>query len=390
MASSAHAVPAMRSHSSPPRVIYLVTEDWYFISHRLPMARAARDAGFDVHVATHVDRHGAAIAAEGFTLHPLAWRRGSLNPRDLVSLIRSVRKLYRSLTPDLAHHVSVEASVVGSLAATGMPIACVNAITGLGGTFLGRSMKARLARWPLKTTLRWLLRRPTSTVLVQNPDDRATIASLGVDASRIVLIPGSGVDIDAMSPLPEPAGAVSIAFVGRLLEYKGIRTLVAAHELLGRRGHDIRLLIAGVPDATNRGSVTADEIAAWTRRANIVHLGFVDDIRTVWASAHIAALPSRGGEGVPLSLIEAAACGRALVATDTAGCREIVRNGVNGLLVPPDDAQALADAIDRLANDPDLRRKFGQASRALVEREFSNARVGRDLVSLYRRILPVA
>ena len=386
--TSVNAVPGMRSISTPPRVIYLVTEDWYFISHRLPMARAARNAGFEVHVATRVDRHGGAIEAEGFKLHPLLWRRGSLNPGDRVALIRAVRRLYRSLMPDLAHHVSVEASIIGSFAAIGLPIVCVNAVTGLGGVFYGHSMMERLARWPLMTVLRWLLRRPHATVLVQNPDDRAAIERLGVDASRIALIPGSGVDIEVMKPLAEPAGVVTVAFVGRLLEPKGIRTLVEAHDLLCRRGRNYRLLIAGLPDAANRSSINADEVAAWTHRTNVVYLGHVNDVRTVWASAHIAVLPSRVGEGMPLSMIEAAACGRPLIATDTPGCRDIVRNGLNGLLAPPDNAQALADAIDRLANDPDLRRKFGQASRELVEHEFSSARVGRDLVSLYRRILP--
>lgn len=358
------------------------------MSHRLPMARAARAAGFEVHVATRVDRHGEAIEREGFALHPLPWRRGSLNPGHVVPLISAVRKVYRDVDPDLAHHVSVEASVIGSLAAVGLRVVCVNAITGFGGTFLGGSIKAKLARGPVAGALRWALRRPNSVALVQNPDDRATVARLGVDPNRIALIPGSGVDVEAMMVTPEPAGPVTIAFAGRLLEYKGIRTLVAAHDLLTKRGRDVRLLIAGTPDPTNRGSVSADEIAGWKKRASVSYLGQVKDIRTVWAAAHIAALPSRGGEGVPLSLIEAAACGRPLVATDTPGCREIVRNGVNGLLVPPDDAEALAQAIDRLANDANLRRAFGQASRELAEREFSGARVGRDLVALYRRVLP--
>ena len=163
-------------------MIYLVTEDWYFISHRLPMARAARDAGFEVHVATRVDRHAAAIAAEGFHLHPLAWRRGSFNPRDLMQIVREVRALYRTLKPDLAHHVAVQASVVGSLAATGLPIVCVNAITGLGTAFLGNNLKAQMARPMVTLLLRALLNRKNSAVLVQNPDDRAEIERLGVSA----------------------------------------------------------------------------------------------------------------------------------------------------------------------------------------------------------------
>jgi mannose/cellobiose epimerase-like protein (N-acyl-D-glucosamine 2-epimerase family)/glycosyltransferase involved in cell wall biosynthesis len=374
------------SEKAAPRVIYLVTEDWYFISHRLPMARAARDAGFEVHVATRVDRHGAAITAEGFHLHPISWRRGSLDPRDLFRVVREVRKLYRRLAPDLAHHVALPATVVGSLAATGLPVACLNAMTGLGTMFISDTAKVRMARAVLTVALRRLLNRSRSAVLVQNLDDRAVIAGLGVDADRIALVPGSGVDIDALTPAPEPAGPITVAFVGRLVESKGIRTLVAAHERLGERGRDIRLKIAGLPDPANPTSISPQEIEAWTRRPNVTHLGFVADIVGLWASAHIAVLPSHR-EGMPLSLLEAAACGRPLIATDVPGCRDIARPDVNAFLVPLDDTEALADAIDRLARDGALRRRFGQASRELVEKEFSSARIGRDLVSLYRHLL---
>lgn len=379
-------LPAGSERRPAPRVIYLVTEDWYFISHRLPMARAARNAGFEVHVATRIDRHGAAIEAEGFHLHPVSWRRGSLDPRDLVRVVREVRKLYRGLKPDLAHHVALPATVVGSLAAIGLPVVCLNAMTGLGTMFINDTAKVRMARPIVRLALRRLLNRPRAAVLVQNLDDRAVIERLGVNGERIAVIPGSGVDIDAMMPLPEPADPVTLAFVGRLVESKGIRTLLAAHERLGQRGRDIRLLIAGLPDPANPTSIPPREIEAWSRRPNVKVLGFVEDIAALWARAHIAVLPSYR-EGLPLSLLEAAACGRPLVATDVPGCREIACPGVNGFLVPLDDAEALADAIDRLALDPQLRRKFGKAGRELVELKFSSQRIGRDVVSLYRRLL---
>jgi mannose/cellobiose epimerase-like protein (N-acyl-D-glucosamine 2-epimerase family)/glycosyltransferase involved in cell wall biosynthesis len=379
-------VAANSPHRSKSRVIYLVTEDWYFISHRLPMARAARDAGFEVHVATRVDRHGAAIEAEGFHLHPISWRRGSLDPRDLVRVVREVRRLYRNIKPDLAHHVALPATVVGSLAATGLPIICLNAMTGLGTMFTGNTVKVRLVRAGLTLALRGLLNRARSAILVQNLDDRAVIERLGVDGARIALIPGSGVDIDKMTPKPEPPGPVIVAFVGRLVESKGVRTLLAAHERLGQRGRPIQLLLAGTPDPANPMSIPAQDIEAWSKRPNVTHLGFVEDIGALWGSAHIAVLPSHR-EGMPLSLLEAAASGRPLVATDVPGCRDIARPGINGFLVPLDDAEALADAIDRLAGDPELRRRFGRASRHLVEQHFSSSLVGADLVKLYRRLL---
>jgi glycosyltransferase involved in cell wall biosynthesis len=253
--------------------------------------------------------------------------------------------------------------------------------------FSSNSAKARIMRPGVMLVLRALLNRPRSAVLVQNRDDRSTIERLRVAADRIALIPGSGVDTDAMQPLPEPDGPITVAFAGRLIDSKGVRTLVAAHDVLRRRGREIKLLIAGRPDPANPSSISSDEIASWTRVPDRAHLGFVDDITAVWRAAHIAALPSRGGEGVPLSLLEAAACGRPLVATDTTGCRDIARHGVNALLAPPDDAEALADAIDRLARDAKLRHTFAQAGRELVELEFSSKRVGRDIVKLYRDLL---
>ena len=388
-AAASDSVPASNARGPAPRVIYLVTEDWYFISHRLPMARAARNAGFEVHVATRIDRHGAAIEAEGFHLHPISWRRGSLDPRDLVRVVREVRKLYRKLNPDLAHHVALPAAVVGSLAATGLPVVCLNALTGLGTMFIDATAKVRVARAPLRLALRSLLNRSRAAVLVQNPDDRAVIERLGVNRDRIALIPGSGVDIDLLAPSPEPAGPITIAFVGRLVGSKGIRTLLAAHERLIQRGRDIQLIIAGLPDPANPTSIPPQEIEAWTQRPNVKHLGFVKDIGAPWACAHIAVLPSHR-EGLPLSLLEAAACGRPLIATDVPGCRDIARADLNALVVPLEDAEALAEAIDRLALDPQLRRKFGNAGRELVEREFSSQRIGRDLIALYRRLLELA
>jgi glycosyltransferase involved in cell wall biosynthesis len=384
--SQAVALGRAQRRAAAPRIIYLVTEDWYFISHRLPMARAARGAGFDIHVATRVDRHGPAIAAEGFRLHPISWRRGSLDPRDFVRVLREVRALYRDLEPDLAHHVALPATIVGSLAAAGLPTVCLNAMTGLGTIFISSTPKMRLARMILRPALRALLNRHRSAVLVQNLDDHALIQKLGVGSQRIAVIPGSGVDTDALRPLPEPDGAVTIAFVGRLVGSKGIRALVEAHARLVARGREIKLLIAGLPDPANPAVIGGEEIEHWGRQTNVSYLGFVEDITALWARAHIAVLPSHR-EGLPLTLLEAAACARPLIATDVPGCRDIARQDLNAFLVPLGDVEALARAIERLAADADLRRRFGQASRKLVEQEFSSKRIGHDLVLLYRHLL---
>jgi len=374
------------ARSRAVKLLYLVSEDWYFISHRLPMARAARDAGFEVHVATRVVDHAAAIEREGFILHPLTWRRGNLSPLHLLFAAREVRGIYRQVQPTLAHHVALLPALAGSLAALGQPIICLNALAGFGYAFASVTFKARAVRFVLERLLRWLLGRDRAFVLVQNVDDQAVILSLGVRADKIDLIAGSGVDTEMLLPLPEPPPPVAVGFVGRLLTDKGIRDLVAAHALLANRGKRVALLIAGEADPANPASIPDKLLAEWTTHPNITLLGQVEDVRTVWAKVHIAALPSLR-EGLPLSLLEAAACGRPIVATDVPGCREIARPGINALLVPPQDPVALADAIERLAADAGVRRRFAVAGRTLVESEFSQKRVGREIVDLYKRLL---
>ncbi|HZP68488.1 MAG TPA: glycosyltransferase family 4 protein [Pseudolabrys sp.] len=371
------------------RILYLVSEDWYFVSHRLPMARAARDAGHDVHVATRIGNYADAITREGFALHPIHWRRGNLNPVRFLAAVLETRRVYRQVSPDLVHHVALVPTLIGSLASLGLPVVRLNALAGLGFAFTSETAKARAVRPLARLLLRRLLKRPRTTVLVQNPDDYAMMAKLGVPKDNIALIPGSGVDTGLLTPLAEPAGPFTIAFVGRLLDDKGVRTLVRAHELLARRGLPVRTLLAGDPDPSNPASIPDAVLDRWRRIPDLQLLGHVADIRDVWASAHVAVLPSRR-EGLPKSLLEAAACGRPLIATDVPGCREIARNGANALLVPVDDADALADAIQMLLNDASLRRRFGSASRTIVMSEFSSERVAGGITSLYSRLLEQA
>lgn len=368
------------------KILYLVSEDWYFVSHRLPMARAAKRAGYEVHVATRIEECGDEIAREGFVLHPIHWRRGSVHPVRLLAAVLETRRIYRQVQPDLVHHVAVVPAVVGSLATLGLPMVRLNALAGLGFAFTSDTVKARVVRPFARLLLGWLLRRPKTTVLVQNPDDYAVVAALGLPKESIALIAGSGVDTDELVALPEPAGAFTIAFVGRLLDDKGVQPLVRAHELLNARGPAVQTLLAGERDPLNPASIPERVLDEWRHVTNLRLLGHIDDIRAVWAQSHVAVLPSRR-EGLPKSLLEAAACGRPLIATDVPGCREIAREGINALLIPPDDFEALAKAIETLMNDRDLRVRFGKASRQIAVGEYSSLRIGNEITALYSRLL---
>ena len=370
-----------------PTILYLVTEDWYFCSHRLPVARAARDAGARVIVATRVADHGAAIEREGFALRPLAWRRGPVAPLREARSLAAIRRLYRRERPDLVHHVSLKPMVYGSLAAGRQGPIALNALTGLGTVLQGD--RHRLLGRLVGGLLPLLLDGPRRHLLVQNPDDRdLALRRRFVAPDRLTLIRGSGVDLDRFAPSPEPPGPPVAALVGRMLWVKGVADLAAAARLLRQRGVALRLWLAGPSDADSPSAISPATLRGGQAEGLLDWLGPVGDVPDLWRRAHIAVLPSQGGEGVPKSLLEAAAAGRPLVATDVPGCREIVRPDETGLLVPRRDPAALADALARLAADAALRSRLGASARRLAEAEFGEARVAAETLALYRRLLP--
>ena len=371
---------------SCPKLLYLVTEDWYFWSHRLAVARAARDAGYEVVVATRVDAHGDAIRAEGFRLAALSWRRASRNPyRELLGLNEIVR-LYRREKPDLVHHIAMKPVVLGTIAARLAGVATVvNGIMGLGFSFSVADEDKGVWRALVGKILARILSHPSVWFIFQNRDDRDVLCRrLDIKVRHVTLIRGSGVDVERFDVLEfPPEGEPTVAVVSRMIGIKGIDTVIAAHRAARISGTPFRLLLAGEPDPANPTSFTAEQLAAWGAEPGVDWLGRVDDVRAVWRQAHIAVLAPRGGEGVPLSLVEAAACGRPIVATDVPGCREIVVPGKNGILVPPDDPRALAEAIGELARDVALRTDFAAAGRVIVGEGFSERSLVAKTLAFY-------
>ncbi len=378
------------------KLLFLVTEDWYFCSHRLPVARAARDAGFEVVVATRVRAHGGQIRDEGFALRPLAWRRRGDGITGAARAIAAITRLYQAERPDIVHHVALKPVLLGGLAhalafrgAADAP-AAIDSVMGLGSGFSASSFAASLRRPTLGLALRLAAGRDGSRVVVQNPDDGAALARLGIAPHRIALIRGSGVDTRHFVPLPMPSGeTVTIALVSRMLRDKGVLDAVAAIRLLRGRGLAVELILAGPIDPDNPGSLSERTLSALTAEPGVTWLGAVADVREVWRRAAIAVLPTTYGEGVPKALLEAAACARPIVASDVPGCREAVLAGANetGILVPPRGVGALADAIAALAGDPTRRAKMGCRGRRLIETRFAEEIVTRATLALYRAAL---
>ncbi len=370
------------------RLLFVVTEDWYFCSHRLALACAARDAGYEVWVATRVDQYEQKIRAEGFQLVPLQMERSSLSVRSQYRALRELTRVYREVKPDIVHHVALKPVLIGSMAAQRAKVpAVVNALAGLGFVFASESLQARVLRPVIRAWFRHVLNRGNSRLILQNPDDvRLFVENKLIAADRIIMIRGSGVDVRHYHVLPESRDKPTVALVARMLRDKGIVELVDAARLLRAHGRTVRVILAGGLDELNPSCLAEKEIRAWEREGLIEWWGEVEDVRTVWAQAHLAVLPSYR-EGLPKSLLEAAACGRALIATDVPGCREIVQHEKNGLLVPVRTTAPLATAIERLLDDAALRARMAKAGRELVEREFAQEKVIAKTLAVYERLV---
>jgi glycosyltransferase involved in cell wall biosynthesis len=373
----------------PARVLYVVNIPRFFVSHRLPLALAARAAGYEVQVATAAaDRASIArIEAAGLPFHPLPLSQHGTRPHTELATLAALLGLYRRLRPQVVHQVSIKPVLYGGLAArlAGVP-AVVSAMSGLGYVFVDDSRRARLLRGLAQPLLRLALAGPQTRLILQNPDDLERCVSLGlIDRERAVLIRGSGVDLAQFAPQPAPPGLPVVLFAGRLMWQKGPGAFVAAARQLQGRA---RFVIAGYTEPTSPGAVPADTLAQWQQQGLVELWGQRDDMPQVFAAAHIVCLPSTYGEGVPRVLIEAAACARPIVTTDTPGCREIVRHEYNGLLVPPGDAAALTAALARLIDDAALRQRLGAQGRTLAAAEFSLDQVVQSTLALYAALLP--
>ncbi len=366
-----------------PKLLFFVTEDWYFCSHRLALAVAAREAGFGVVVVTRVREHGKVIRQAGLDLIPFEISRRGINPfRELGALAR-LAALYRREKPDLVHHVAMKPVLYGALAArlTGVPH-IVNALAGMGWLFTSANLIARVIKPLVRLTFRFLLRH--TSVIVQNPDDAALMAGIGLRRARVIR--GSGVDPEVFRPGIEPTGTPLVVLPARMLWDKGVGEFVEAARQLKARGVIATFALVGEPDPENPASVSKAQLAAWHAETVVEWWGQRDNMPEVFAQTHIVCLPSYR-EGLPKALLEAAACGRPIVATNVPGCREIVRDGENGVLVPVCDAPALAEALARLIADPGMRRRMGERGRTLVVGEFSQERVIAETLAVYREAM---
>jgi len=369
------------------KLLFLVTEDWYFLSHRLPLALACKENGYEVYVACKDTGRIDEIKSYGFNCFNLKLYRGYSSIFMIIKNILEIRKVIKHTNASIIHAVSVQ-SIVLALFATYLnsKVKFIAAVTGLGSLFLANTRKEKIIRFLLIIFLIVGLRKKHLKVIVQNKDDKKFVNnSLLCPINKIVIIRGSGVDINFHKMQDDPSyPPIIISYIGRLIQDKGIEDLIKAFKLAFKSNKDIKLLLVGNLDNNNPRPLNKKYIEDSIKEdKNIEYIGEVKDVREIWKISHIAILPSKR-EGLPKSLLEAAAAGRAIISTDVTGSREIALNSVNAETVTLGDINALAKAILYLAKNHKVRKSYGFKSRELVESDMSEEQVIRKTLSLYQ------
>ena len=378
---------------SNKKILLFANTDWYLYNFRLSLAKGLRDRGWEVVLVSPSGRYSEELRSLGFKWLPFEFATGGVNPFVELGVIFRLIRLYRAEKPDLVHHFTIKCVIYGAIAArVSGNVPTVHSITGLGYIFTDTGVKAKTLKLLTSFFYRYILSMKNTRVIFQNSQDLDYFVSTSlVNKSQTKLIRGSGVDTNIFcsnSPGEDKSeGVVSILFASRLIKEKGIRELVKAVNMLRTRNVPVQLLIAGEIYPDNPSSLIADEVNSF-KSDGIKVLGHVDEIHALMSSCDIVALPSFYREGTPKILIEAAAMEKPIVATDIAGCQGLVKDGVNGYLVPVQDVGALSASIEKLVADPELRKKMGQQGRKIVLEEFDENIVIRRTLAIYNELCP--
>ena len=354
------------------RVLFVITEDWALISHRLHLAHDALKLGYEVGVVTRVTKYRDMLETSGLKVFHWRLERRSLNPIGEIISIFQLWKILMSFKPDIIHAVAQKPVIYAGLAMRfSKKVQFVAALGGVGFIFTSRNLKAYLLKPLVKLFLRFVLEGSKSILILQNKDDVKSIEGFGiVDKSRIKLIKGAGVEIEKFKPSPSPKGAPLVILPARILWDKGVAEFVGVAGRIKKRNIKARFVLVGDIDSHNPSSITQSQVDQWAQQGAVEHWNRRDDMDQIYKQASIVCLPSYN-EGLPKVLLEAASCARPTVAFNVPGCREIVRDGINGFLVSFGNETALERAIVTLINDRSLRAKMGAKGRKIVEQEFS-------------------
>ncbi len=370
-------------------IIYLVSEDWYFLSHRLVLAQNALDRGYKVHVICKNTGMLNKIEKHGFKCYELQSFRNNISLINLIKDILNIRAIIKNINPSIVHLVALRPILLGLSSLIFLKnIKIISSVTGMGSIFLSKNLKIKFLKYFILFFLYLNFKRKNINIIVQNKDDHNFFLNkLNINKNNIFLIRGSGVNIDYFKYVKEPSKApIIVTFVGRLIKDKGIETLFKAFKQVNSVDQNINLLIVGGIDTSNLSAISKDYMNKnLDENKYVTWLGNVSNIKEIWEKTHIAILPSRR-EGLPKSLLEAAASGKPIIATDVPGCREIAINKYNAITVPLDNANELAKAILYLGNNQEVRIKYGLKSRELVKQGMSEESVVNKTISIYENL----
>lgn len=383
--------------SKPKKILFVCTEDWFFNSHFLPLAKAAANLktsanldGVEIYLATTPSDKAPVIEKLGVKIIPVNFDRASMGLISSIKLLFSLFGVFIKIRPDIMHFIALKPIVIGGLVARLFPnSAKVYHLTGQGFFTLSDNSRHQKMRRIFFRLITWYLRRPKSWLLLENPDDGYALEQFGsYPTARQSILGGAGVNTEHLPALPHPDNKiVHLGFVGRLVWSKGVDILISALDILQQRKTAVQLDLYGEPDLENPKTITLEQLDIWNGRDDVTWHGRSENIREVWQKADIAIVPSRGGEGMPRAMLEAASCGRAVIVTDVPGCRHFVVDNQQGYLVPTEDAKALADAIEKLVADKELRQKMGDAARQRVLNNFTEQHVISDVQTVYSELL---
>ncbi len=368
------------------KLFIVVNVDWFFLSHRLPIALRAKELGYDVTImAMEEENMGDDIRAHGLKFIALPTTRGGKNPFKEINVLRFMHKVYKREKPDIVHHVTLKPVLYGSIAAKmlGVP-KVINAISGMGSTFINANKLSPIYHL-IRNMYRLAFSNKNVRVIVQNEDDQKAAPKLGkLNKDQIFLIKGSGVDVSKFAYVPEPEdGPVKLVLLARLLYDKGVGEYVAAAERLKKKyGDGVHFILGGKLDPHNATGIPEEKLKQWTEEGNVEWIGYFKDVKGLYERSHIAVLPSYR-EGLPKALIEGMAIGRPVVTTDVPGCRVVVKHLETGFLVKVQDVESLHDAMDQLIADKNLRVTMGEKGRTFVEEEFSLKMVVEKTMDIY-------
>jgi glycosyltransferase involved in cell wall biosynthesis len=370
-----------------PKLLIVVNVDWFFVSHRLAIAEAAIREGYEVHIACAFTDFRSFLEAKGLVTHQISLTRGRAGVFADLKSLRHMYELMRAEQPDLVHLVTIKPVLIGGLAARLAGVrSIVAAVSGLGYVFIAKGMAAYFRRLAARTLYAASLKGSAVTVIFQNPDDcRLVSAIASLKPRQVEMIPGSGVDLEIYRNIPPPSGETTFIFAARLLLDKGLREFVEAAALLRRQGLRARFIVAGERDGENAAAVSSRELQRWEQDGNVEFVGHQSDVPGLFAHAHVVVLPSYR-EGMPKVLLEAAACGRAVITTDVPGCRDAVIPNETALVVPPRSTGHLAAAMQKLIEDRDFCECLGKRGRVLAESRFSLESVVDRHLAIYRRL----